>query len=159
MLRGLNNINTKIIMVLCMNMRTRKITIGMILLIVIVIIAIIVWFHTQPAVTPTPAREQPIGQFVATALFSCDSGKTIKATFYAGTSTPSTDPDQPPTPGGSVALTLSDGRTMTLPHVISADGGRYATTDESIVFWNVGNTAFITENNVKTYVNCTVHSK
>ncbi len=82
----------------------------------------------------------------------------INAAFYAGTSTPSTNPNQPPIPGGSVALTLSDGRSMTLPHTISADGGRYANAGESIVFWNTGDTAFITENNVKTYTNCSTPS-
>jgi hypothetical protein len=91
-------------------------------------------------------------------MFFYNGGKTISAAFYAGTSTPSADPNQPPVPGGSVALTLSDGRSMTLPQTVSADGGRYANADESIVFWNRGDTAFITENNVQTYANCAIPS-
>jgi len=139
-------------------MKTKNIIIWIIVLIVIVVVVIIVWPHIQPPVVSAPAGKQPTGQLVATAIFSCDGKKTIKAAFYAGTSTPLTDPNRPPVPGGSVALTLSDSRNMTLPHVISADGGRYANADESIVFWNVGDTAFITENNIKTYTNCTTLS-
>jgi len=39
---------------------------------------------------------------------------------------------------------------------ISASGARYANTDESIVFWNKGDTAFIQEGDVTTYENCVV---
>ena len=79
----------------------------------------------------------------------------INAAFYSGTSTPSVvEPGQPPVPTGRVTLTLSDGRTMTLPQTLSADGGRYTNADESIVFWNKGDTAFITENGADTYTNC-----
>lgn len=79
------------------------------------------------------------------ADFTCDDAKTIKATFKTG----------------SVDLVLSDGRTLSLPQAQSADGGRYADADEKTVFWNVGNTAFITENgdpNVETYKNCATKS-
>ncbi|MDE2078863.1 MAG: MliC family protein [Patescibacteria group bacterium] len=60
----------------------------------------------------------------------------------------------PPTPGGSVAITLSDGRAMTLPQTISADGARYANADESFIFWSKGNGAFVMEGNATTYANC-----
>lgn len=66
---------------------------------------------------------------VAKARFQCDLGRTIDATFYAD----------------RVALRLGDGRTMTLPQARSASGARYANANETIVFWNKGNTAFITE--------------
>ncbi len=121
--------------------------------IIVVIAEVVAGPNTNTAQLPTsgqPTAEQPI----ATAMFYCDGGKTINAAFYKGTSTPPSAPGMPPTPGGSVALALSDGRTMTLPQTISADGGRYANADESIVFWNVGDTAFITENNAQTYSNC-----
>jgi membrane-bound inhibitor of C-type lysozyme len=74
--------------------------------------------------------------------FSCEQGKTIGAVFYPN----------------KVSLTLSDGRKMTLPQVLSASGARYANTNESFVFWNKGNTAFITEGETEpqaqTYTNC-----
>jgi membrane-bound inhibitor of C-type lysozyme len=66
---------------------------------------------------------------VATATFKCEAGKTIEATFYAS----------------AVDLKLSDGRSLKLPQAMSASGARYANADESFVFWNKGNTAFITE--------------
>jgi membrane-bound inhibitor of C-type lysozyme len=75
-----------------------------------------------------------------TVTYLCDENKSITATF-----TPADE---------NVELTLSDDRTMTLPHVISGSGARYANEDESFVFWNKGNTAFITENGEETFSNC-----
>src|SRR3569623_243836 len=68
-----------------------------------------------------------------------------------GESKPAADPNVPPTPGGSGNLTLSDGRTMSLPQTISADGARYANADEALVFWSKGNGATITEGSQPTY--------
>jgi membrane-bound inhibitor of C-type lysozyme len=76
----------------------------------------------------------------AEASFTCYAGKTIAATFY---------PD-------SVELKLSDGRSLILPQAMSGSGARYANTDESFVFWNKDDTAFITEGNPdkETYSGC-----
>ena len=74
--------------------------------------------------TPAPADEP-----IATAIYRCDGDKGIDATYY---------PD-------SVDLTLTDGRNLVLPQVISGSGARYANEDESFTFWNKGDTAFITE--------------
>jgi membrane-bound inhibitor of C-type lysozyme len=73
-----------------------------------------------PALAETP---------IATAIYKCEGNKGIDATYF---------PD-------SVELTLTDGRSMKLPQVISGSGARYANADESFVFWNKGDTAFITE--------------
>ena len=64
-----------------------------------------------------------------TVAYVCSEGKTIEAKYF-------TD---------SVDLVLSDGRNFSLPQAISASGARYANPDEAVVFWNKGNTAFITE--------------
>lgn len=76
------------------------------------------------------------------ATFSCAQGKTIGTVFY----------------NNKVELTLSDGRKFSLPQAISASGARYANADESFVFWNKGNTAFVTEGKggtpITTYDNC-----
>jgi membrane-bound inhibitor of C-type lysozyme len=84
------------------------------------------------------AAETPI----ASVTFKCEGDKAIDATFYAD----------------SVDLTLTDGRSMELPQVISGSGARYANADESFVFWNKGDTAFITEgpddNENMTYKDC-----
>ncbi|MBN8995545.1 MAG: MliC family protein [Rhizobiales bacterium] len=77
---------------------------------------------------------------IATVDYACKEGKTIKATFY----------------NASVDLVLGNGKKMSLPQAQSADGGRYATADESFVFWAVGDKAFVTEGdpNVQTYADC-----
>jgi membrane-bound inhibitor of C-type lysozyme len=77
----------------------------------------------------------------AIAKFACHGGKTISATFYSN----------------SVALKLSDGRSLQVPQTMSGSGARYANADESFVFWNKGDTAFITEGGGKeTYSGCVV---
>lgn len=75
--------------------------------------------------------------------FSCDAGQAITATFY-------------PSDDVYVDLELSDGRLISVPHALSASGARYATEDESFVFWNKGDTSFITESGEETYSNCAV---
>lgn len=82
---------------------------------------------------------------VASVTYSCDAGKTVDAVYYEGKTIPAATPDTPPTPGGSVKLSLSDMRSFTLHQTISASGVRYATADESFVFWNKGNTASVAE--------------
>lgn len=85
-----------------------------------------------------PPSEVPVN----IATFACEQGKTIGATFYSA----------------KVELILSDGRKLSLPQAISASGARYANADESFVFWNKGNTAFISEGKTEpqqqTYTNC-----
>ncbi len=78
---------------------------------------------------------------VKAVTFQCADGKSIQATFY-------------PQKDEFVDLVLSDGRTLQLPHAVSASGARYANSDESIVFWNKGDSAFITENNQETFSGC-----
>jgi len=75
------------------------------------------------------------------AKFFCQDDRFIDATFNNGNE-------------DSVELLLSDGRNLTLPRAISASGARYANDDESFVFWNKGNTAFIEENDQMTFVDC-----
>lgn len=79
------------------------------------------------------------------ARFACGDGKTIDATFVNGARS-------------SVKLVLSDGRSLSLPQARSGSGARYANSDESIVFWNKGNTAFIDEKGRMTYENCMTKS-
>ena len=80
-----------------------------------------------PALAETP---------VATATFKCQGGKSIYA--------------------NSVSLKLSDGRSLTVPQAMSASGARYANKDETFVFWNKGDTAFVTEgkDGKETYSGC-----
>lgn len=94
-------------------------------------------------------------QPVAAVSYICNGGKTVSAEYFQGPDKPASAPDQPPVPGGSVQLTLSDGRMLTLAHTVSADGGRYANSDESVVFWDKGNSASITkQDQEKSYTGC-----
>lgn len=83
-----------------------------------------------------------------TVTFICDASKSIIATFYA-------EDDK------FVDLKLSDGRNISVPRAISASGARYAKQDESFVFWNKGDTAFITEgtNSDQTFGNCVLKTQ
>ena len=86
------------------------------------------------------ARAAPAPKTIR-AHFSCNDGKAVDATFINGTRS-------------SVKLVLSDGRKLSLPQALSASGARYATKDESVVFWNKGDTAFIEEAGKTTYAGC-----
>jgi membrane-bound inhibitor of C-type lysozyme len=70
----------------------------------------------------------------AIAKFACRDGKTISAAFYSN----------------SVELKRSDGRSFNVPQTLSGSGARYANSDETFVFWNKGDTAFITEGQQQT---------
>lgn len=89
-------------------------------------------------VLSTLQAHNPLAQRLITATFKCAGGKAIRATFS----------------GSSVELILSDGRHLTLPQALSASGARYANADESFVFWNKGNAAFIDEGDQETYTAC-----
>jgi len=94
---------------------------------------------------PTPVGTPPTAVSPAapiTATFTCPSGASVTATFHSGDDS-------------HVTLTLSDGRTLSVPQALSASGARYATPDESFVFWNKGDSAFITEGGTTTvYTDC-----
>jgi len=91
--------------------------------------------------------------------YSCGAGKTVSAVLYEGAAKPPAKPGMPPTPGGSALVTLGDGRVMTLPQTISADGVRYANADESFIFWTKGNGSLVMENNTQTYRGCVLDAK
>ncbi|HQU07675.1 MAG: hypothetical protein B7X04_01890 [Parcubacteria group bacterium 21-54-25] len=96
-----------------------------------------------PAQTTSAASSIPtqLGEPISNDVtFSCDGGKTIRAIFR----------------NNEVQLLLSDGRNLLVPQAIAASGARYATQNDAFVFWNKGNTAFITEGSTTTYKNCVV---
>ena len=94
-----------------------------------------------------------------TVSYSCNGGASITAAYYEGEKQPAPAPGEPPTPSGSVALALSDGRAMTLLRTLSADGLRYANADESFVFWSKGDSVLVLENGKeKSYIGCVVNS-
>lgn len=103
---------------------------------------------TQSTISPSPepskaisASPSPTSAPTLSFFYSCNTKKTLTATY-----TPQFD---------SVTVALSDGRSMTLPKTISADGMRYANSDESFIFWGKGNGALVLEHNQeKSYIGC-----
>ena len=74
-----------------------------------------------------------------------------------GPAAPEPKPGEPPTPTGSMTLDLGNGKPVTLNQTLSADGARYATKDESLVFWNKGRGALVLQNGKeKDYTNCKI---
>ena len=130
----------------------RKYVIVFILFIVVIIAA---WMH-YPNLHPVPKQPtMPTKTVLGTVDYACNDGKAIHAVLYDGAAQPAPNPGQPPIPGGSADVKLSDGRSMTLNQTISADGARYANADESFVFWSKGNGALVLENNKEqTYTGC-----
>lgn len=92
---------------------------------------------------------------IATAVYSCDGGKTISASYYAGPEVASV-PNQMPIPTGKVEITMGSDTPITLNQTISASGVRYANASESFVFWNKGDEALIMRDNAMDvqYKNC-----
>ena len=83
-----------------------------------------------------------LGDQINDVWFQCDSSKSIHAVFYKT----------------AVHVALSSGPELFLHQAISASGARYTNDDESLIFWNKGNTAFVTEGNQnnQTYRGCVV---
>jgi membrane-bound inhibitor of C-type lysozyme len=83
-----------------------------------------------------------LGYPINSAKFVCAEGKVINTDFYMS----------------FIYINFTDGKKMYLPQTISASGARYANSDESVVFWNKGDTAFITEGdqNIATYKDCMI---
>ena len=68
--------------------------------------------------------------YATEASYKCDDGASLQADFSA------------PGSAGSVRLAISGQKTITLPQVQSADGGRYAT--QEVEFWIKGTTGRLT---------------
>ena len=124
---------------------------------VLLIIGAILFFWLRPHTVVAPAVTDVIKRTpISTVQYICNNKKTIDASFYEGTpATSTTATNTPPMPTGTVDLTLSDGRTLTLKQTISADGARYEDTTENFIFWSKGNGAFVTDKgDEKNYWGC-----
>ncbi|MDD5738961.1 MAG: MliC family protein [Candidatus Pacebacteria bacterium] len=124
-----------------------------IFIIIIIAFGAVVWawmFFQKKSSLPANVENQPISQ----VDYLCDGGKTINAKYYKGPEAPTVQPGEMPTPTGSVEIFLSDGRQLSLAQTISGSGIRYATSNEAIIFWSKGNSAFIMENDMQTYSSC-----
>lgn len=80
---------------------------------------------------------------IDTVRFVCSDSRHIIASFYVD----------------KVELTLSDRRYMSLPQVVSGSGARYANEDDTFVFWNKGDTAFVEEFGGMTFKDCIIQKE
>ncbi|HVU06733.1 MAG TPA: MliC family protein [Candidatus Paceibacterota bacterium] len=114
------------------------------LIIAILVVLAYVSFHMIKRggdIDVPPGFVGPKNDIVNDVVFACTAGKSIHAVFHTT---------------NTVDLVLSDGRALSIPQVISASGARYADADESFVFWNKGNTAFIQEKGATTFAGCAI---
>jgi membrane-bound inhibitor of C-type lysozyme len=131
----------------------KNITFFVLLLIIIAVAGI--WYVNDKG----KKSSSPLPSLIAEVTYICKGDKTINAAFYQG-EIKKVEPGQMPIPSGSAKIVLSDGRNFDLPETISADGARYANSDESFVFWSRGNGALILENNAeKSYIGCLIFAK
>jgi len=122
-----------------------------IFIIAIVIVGVGVWYFGINKNLPL--------SLITQVDYSCNNNKTINAAFYKGEEK-AVQPGEMPIPSGSARIVLSDGRNFDLLQTISADGARYANSDESFIFWSKGDGALILENDEeKDYVGCMILAK
>ncbi len=107
---------------------------------IVAIILFVAVFFVGISIGKKSERVTILGESIAKARFICADNKIIESVFYKNIAQIETD---------------SLG-TLYLTQTIPASGARYANKDDSIVFWNKGNTAFITEGNQNspTYKDC-----
>jgi hypothetical protein len=107
---------------------------------IVAIILFVVVFFTGILIGKKSENNSILGEPIAKAKFICADSKIIESVFYKN----------------FVYIETNSLGALYLPQTISASGARYANTDESVVFWNKGNTAFITEGdpNTPTYKDC-----
>lgn len=129
-------------------MNTKKMFFGVVVLVLIIVAG---FYAYNSRGNTSQSENQPISVF-----YQCDGGKTISALIYPSQSNPNpVPPDTLPKPTGKAEVKLSDGRDLSINQTISADGVRYANTDESFIFWSKGNGALVLENNEqKSYIGC-----
>lgn len=94
--------------------------------------------YNRDTVTNTTNSDENI---INDVVFKCADNKNIHAVFLKNS---------------TVEINLSDGRDFTLLQGMSASGARYVNRDESFVFWNKGNTAFVQEQGEDTFKDCVI---
>ena len=126
-----------------MKNNTSQLALGIIILAILA--AALVYFLSilkaeAPTTTATSTPSSAASSATPNVTFSCDTGSMV-ATFASST----------------LMLSLSDGRTFTLPQVESGSGIRYETgagTSNDVAFESEGSNASLMENGKTTYANC-----
>jgi membrane-bound inhibitor of C-type lysozyme len=85
-------------------------------------------------------EEDQVVQDLESTSFVCADNKTINAEFNDA--------------NDIVTLNLSDDGELVLARSASGSGTRYINRDETIIFWNQGESSYLEEDGVETYTNC-----
>lgn len=115
---------------------------SIIFILALVVCGLSVFYFYQSPIENNSTVVKTSDEVINSAIFKCADNKSIQSLFFRD----------------RVELSLSDGRNMLLSQAISASGARYANSDESFVFWNKGDTAFVDEKNEITFKDCTTIS-
>lgn len=111
---------------------------SLVLVVLGVMLGLLVWRYL---IVGTSVAEPPLTQ----VTYVCNGGAVVTAAYYDGPALPPTGPDMPPTPGGRAEVSLDHAAPRALAQTLSADGARYATSDESLVVWNKGDGLIVLE--------------
>jgi membrane-bound inhibitor of C-type lysozyme len=81
-----------------------------------------------------------LGEPINKATFVCEGGEKLYVEFFER----------------MAHVERAHAKSIYLPQTISASGARYANKDESLVFWNKGDSAFLQQNGQNLYDGCVV---
>jgi len=127
-----------------------KKTLNILLGILFVSLMVVLWYTEIRKTSPPNIH-------VTTATYYCKNNIVLGVKFY-DTILPDDSPvvpGTPPTPSGYADISLGNGKSLRLLRTLSASGVRYATTDDSFVFWSKGTGAIILEQGrEKNYIDC-----
>lgn len=125
-------------------------TVASILILGAVAAVIVLLLSMYPVAQQTGAVEQQdsLTEPVAAVVFQCAEGKEFLARVEVR-------PDASPENPGRAEVFFIDGSITPVTQTMAASGVRYATADESLVFWMKGETAFIEQAGQTTYQDCT----
>jgi len=126
------------------NNKKRFLNVSLAIVVILLIIGgVSVYYFKQSKPSRNIFTTDDNNKFINPANFNCSENKKIQALFFKD----------------RVELSLSDGRNMLISQAVSASGVRYANTDESFVFWNKGDTAFVNEGNKTTFKDCLISTE
>lgn len=97
------------------------------------------WGPSNPVNKVQVTLTQKIENATAGDLLTCENGKSIRVRFD----------------GTQAHLNLSDGREISLPKIVSDSSTKYSNPNGSFIFRSVSGAAFVAENGVVLYANCT----
>lgn len=124
-------------------------TVASILILGAVAALIVLVLSMYPVAQQTGATQQQdaLIEPVAAVVFQCAEGKEFLARIEVR-------PDASPENPGMAEVYFIDGSVTPVLQTIAASGVRYATANESLVFWMKGETAFIEQDGATTYQDC-----